>query len=77
MNRRQAAAMKTVLEATHPGAETNVAPRPDGAEVTIDGTKEAPSLSGSGGLGRVTLSLGDDSPWLALLMARHGPKAAT
>jgi hypothetical protein len=75
MDRRQAAAFKTVLEAAHPDAETLVAPRPNGADVTIDGTMEAPSLSGPGGLGRLTMSLSDDSPFLALLMLRHAPSA--
>jgi hypothetical protein len=71
MNKRQAAALKSVIEASHPDAATTVTAQPDGAAVTISGTMGTPGLSGPGGPGDVVLRLGDDSPFLLFLLARH------
>lgn len=71
MNKRQAAALKNVLEATHPDAATSVTAQQDGAAITISGTMRTPGLDGPGGHGDVTLRLGDNSPFLRFLLARH------
>lgn len=55
MNRRQAAALKSVLEAGHPDAATTVTAVPGGAEVTISGPLMTPGLSGPGGTADVVL----------------------
>jgi hypothetical protein len=71
MNRRQAAALKSVIEAGHPDAATTVTAQSDGAAVTISGTLTAPGLSGPGGTADVVLRLGENSPFLRFLLARH------
>jgi hypothetical protein len=71
MNRRQAAALKSVIEAGHPDAATTVTAQADGAAVTISGPLTAPGLSGPGGTADVVLRLGENSPFLLFLLARH------
>lgn len=71
MNRRQAAALKSVIEAGHPDAATTVTAQPDGAAITISGTVKTPGLSGPGGTADVVLRLGENSPFLLFLLARH------
>lgn len=71
MNSRQAAALKRLLEAGHPDAVTDATATLGGALVTISGTKKAPGEAGPGGQGDVTLSLGDNSPLLRFMLARH------
>jgi len=72
MNRRQAAALKSVIEAGHPDAATTVTAQPDGAAITISGTLKTPGLSGPGGSSDVVLRIGANSPFLRFLLARHG-----
>ena len=71
MNRRQAAALKSVIEAGHPDAATTVTAQPDGAAITISETVKTPGLSGPGGTADVVLRLGENSPFLLFLLARH------
>jgi hypothetical protein len=71
MNQRQAAALKSVLEAGHPDTATTVTAVPGGAEVTISGPVTSPGLSGPGGSADVVLRLGENSPLLLFLLARH------
>jgi hypothetical protein len=71
MNRRQAAALKSVIEAGHPDAATTVTAQPDGAAITIRGTLKSPGLSGPGGGSDVVLCIGENSPFLLFLLARH------
>jgi hypothetical protein len=49
VNKRQAAALKSVLEAGHPDAATTVTACAGGAEITISGTPKTPGLSGARG----------------------------
>jgi hypothetical protein len=71
MNEEQAEALKRVVEAGHPDAATTVTAEPDGAEITISGTKKGPGLSGPGDHGDVVLRLGENSPFLLFLLSRR------
>jgi hypothetical protein len=75
VNRRQAQALKRLVEAGHPDASTTVRANDGGAEITIDGAQPNPGLSGPGDHGTVRLKLGDDSPFLLFLLARHTLKS--
>ena len=71
MNGRQREALKRIIEAGHPDAGTTVTPDGTGTAVVISGPKKTPGLDGPGGHGDVILSLGDNSPFLRFLLARH------
>ena len=75
MNKRQAAALKSVIEAGHPDAATTVTAQPDGAAVTISGTMGTPGLSGPGGSADVVLRLGENSPFLLHFLAARLARA--
>jgi hypothetical protein len=75
MNKRQAEALRTVLEASHPDAATTVTAQPDGAAVTISGTLKTPGLSGPGGSADVVLRLGENSPLLLHFLAARLARA--
>ena len=71
MNGRQVQQLRRMIEDGHPDAATTVTPCDGGAVVTISEAKTNPGLSGSGDRGTVRLKLGENSPFLLFLLARH------
>jgi hypothetical protein len=69
MNRKQAAALQTLIERRHPDAGTTVTAEPGGAAVSIEGPLATPGLSGPGGATSVELRLGRNSPFLVFFLA--------
>ena len=69
MNKRQAAALKSVIEAGHPDAATTVTAQPDGPAITISGPVKSPGLSGPGCAMDVELRVRQDGPIMTYLLA--------
>lgn len=75
MNKRQAAALKRILEAADPDAGVTVEPQSDGVHVTISGAKTDLGLAGPD-TRDVELRLSDNSPLLLCFLARHETRHA-
>lgn len=70
MNEDQAAAVQRLFEDQHPDAAVTATAEPGGVLVTINGPHPDLGLAGPG-TRRVELHLGDRSPFLLRMIARH------